>query len=189
MLNGEGWIRGKAKLTVIPIAGYRHSSSYSLPIKPSPNLPNDRAIALYPSLAFFEGTVFSAGRGTTKPFELYGHPNYRSKKFSFVPKSRVGAKYPKFQNKKCYGIDLSQKSLKSIRAKKQIELSYLQDAYANFPNKKQFFLKNNFMDKLAGTDKLRKQILSGLSEAKIRASWQRDLDKFRKIRMKYLIYP
>jgi uncharacterized protein YbbC (DUF1343 family) len=189
MLNGEGWIRGKAKLTVIPIAGYRHSSSYSLPIKPSPNLPNDRAIALYPSLAFFEGTVFSAGRGTTKPFELYGHPSYRSKKFSFVPQSRVGAKYPKFQNKKCYGIDLSQKSLKSIRAKKQIELSYLQDAYANFPNKKQFFLKNNFMDKLAGTDKLRKQILSGLSEAKIRASWQRDLDKFRKIRMKYLIYP
>ena len=191
MLNGEGWLAkgAKVKLTVIPTAGYRHDTPYSLPIKPSPNLPNDRAIALYPSLAFFEGTVFSAGRGTTKPFELYGHPNYRSKKFSFVPKSRVGAKYPKFQNKKCYGIDLSQKSLKDIRAKKQIELSYLQDAYANFPNKKQFFLKNNFMDKLAGTDKLRKQILSGLSEAKIRASWQRDLDKFRKIRMKYLIYP
>ncbi len=189
MLNGEGWIQGKVKLKVIPLAGYTHSTAYSLPIKPSPNLPNDRAIALYPSLAFFEGTLFSAGRGTTKPFELYGHPHYRSKNFSFVPKSRAGAKYPKFQNKKCYGVDLSQKSLKSIRAKKQIDLSYLQDAYAKFPNKKQFFLKNNFIDKLAGTDRLRKQIRSDLSEAQIRASWQKGLNRFKKIRVKYLIYP
>ena len=189
MINGEGWIRGKAKLRVIPLAGYTHNTAYSLPIKPSPNLPNDRAIALYPSLAFFEGTVFSAGRGTKKPFELYGHPQYKSKKFSFVPKSRAGAKYPKFQNKKCYGVDLSKKNLGAIRNKKQIDLLYLQDAYAKFPNKKKFFLKNKFMDKLAGTEQLRKQIQNGLSEVKIRASWQKGLNKFKKIRMKYLMYP
>jgi len=191
MLNGERWLkRGvQAKLTVVPLAGYRHSSPYALPIKPSPNLPTAKSIALYPSLAFFEGTVFSAGRGTKQPFELYGHPYYNSKKFSFVPQSRSGAKYPKFKNKKCYGVDLSKKSLKTIRSKKQIDLSYLQDAYAKFPNKKKFFLKNKFMDKLAGTDELRKQIHRGLTEAKIRASWQKDLDKFRKIRAKYLMYP
>lgn len=185
MLNGERWLkRGvQARLTVIPLGGYTHASRYKLPIKPSPNLPTAKSIALYPSLAFFEGTVFSAGRGTKQPFELYGHPQYQSKKFSFIPQSRSGAKYPKFKNKKCYGVNL-----RRAKPKAQIELSYLLDAYKKYPNKKRFFLKNRFIDKLAGSDKLRKQILSGKSEVQIRASWQRDLKKFRKIRKKYLIY-
>ncbi len=191
MLNGERWLRGgvQAKLTVIPLANYTHQSFYSLPVKPSPNLPNDRAIALYPSLAFFEGTVFSAGRGTTKQFQLYGAPEYTIKKFSFIPRSMPGARYPKFKGKRCWGVDLSKRSLQSIRAEKRLNLSYLLDARRHYPQKKQFFLKSGFIDKLSGSDQLRKQILSGKSEAQIRKSWQADLAKFRKIRAKYLLYP
>ena len=119
MINGEGWLKGrkKAELTVIPLAQYTHQSSYVLAVKPSPNLPNGRAVALYPSLAFFEGTVISAGRGTKKPFQLYGAPQYSVKKFSFVPKSRSGAKYPKFKGKRCYGVDLSKIDMRKDRAK------------------------------------------------------------------------
>ncbi|MEA3491959.1 MAG: DUF1343 domain-containing protein [Campylobacterota bacterium] len=191
MLNGEGWLkRGvKVKLTVIPLANYTHDSFYSLPIKPSPNLPNDRAITLYPSLAFFEGTVMSAGRGTEKPFQLYGAPKYRVKKFSFVPQSRAGAKYPKFKGERCYGVDLSRDSFKKKRAKRELNLSYLRDAYAKYPDKKSFFLKNRFIDRLAGSDQLRKQILAGTSESAIRKSWQKDLNRFKRIRKKYLLYP
>jgi len=191
MINGEGWLKGgeRVKLTVIPLANYTHQSAYSLPVKPSPNLPNDRAIALYPSLAFFEGTVISAGRGTRKPFQLYGSPGYKIKKFSFVPKSRPGARYPKFRGKRCYGVDLSKINLKENRAGQKLNLGYLQDAYANTPNKKGFFLKNRFIDKLAGSDQLRKQIRSGVSEKTIRKSWEKDLEKFKKIRKKYLLYP
>ena len=191
MINGERWLKGGAKvqLTVIPLANYTHQSFYSLPVKPSPNLPNDRAVALYPSLAFFEGTVISAGRGTKKPFQLYGAPKYEIKKFSFVPQSRPGAKYPKFKGKRCYGVDLSKTDFKKDRAKQKLNLDYLQDAYTNYPDKKRFFLKNRFIDKLAGSDQLRKQILSGTSEKMIRKSWERDLEKFKKIRKKYLLYP
>jgi len=191
MINGERWLRGgkRAKLTVIPLANYTHKSIYSLPVKPSPNLPNERAVFLYPSLAFFEGTVISAGRGTTKPFQLYGADKYKKKKFSFVPKSRAGAKYPKFRSKRCYGVDLSRVEIKTDRANQKLNLSYLQDAYANYPNKKKFFLKNRFIDRLAGTDELRKQIISGTSEKQIRKSWKRDLQKFKQIRRKYLLYP
>jgi uncharacterized protein YbbC (DUF1343 family) len=191
MINGEKWLKGggKVKLKVIPLANYTHKSVYSLPVKPSPNLPNDKAIALYPSLAFFEGTVISAGRGTKKPFQLYGAPKYKVKKFSFVPRSRPGAKYPKFKGKRCYGVNLSKVNIQKIRAKGKLNLDYLQDAYVNTPNKKTFFLKNRFIDKLAGTDQLRKQILSGASEQSIRKSWEKDLKKFKQIRKKYLLYP
>ncbi len=191
MLNGERWLKGavQAKLTVVPLLNYTHRSFYSLPVKPSPNLPNDRAISLYPSLAFFEGTVISAGRGTKKPFQLYGAPKYEVKKFSFVPQSRSGAKYPKFKGKRCYGVDLSKSNFKKKRAKQLLNLTYLQDAYAKYPNKNSFFLKNKFIDKLAGSDQLRKQILSGASEEMIRKSWERDLEKFKQIRKKYLLYP
>jgi uncharacterized protein YbbC (DUF1343 family) len=191
MLNGEGWLRKgiRAKLTVVPLANYTHASFYPLPVKPSPNLPNDRSIALYPSLAFFEGTVFSAGRGTKKPFQLYGHPDYTAHKFSFIPRSREGARNPKFKNRRCYGVDLTGKSVRKIRKEKQLNLDYLLDAYQKFPNHQKFFLKNRFMDKLAGSDKLRKQVISGISEAQIRKSWQKDLDHFRQIRKKYLLYP
>lgn len=191
MLNGERWLKGglQAKLTVVPLANYTHQSFYSLPVKPSPNLPTDRSVALYPSLAFFEGTVFSAGRGTKKPFELYGAPEYRIQKFSFVPRSRAGAKYPKFKGKKCWGADLSSRSLSTIRREKELNLSYLIDAYKNYLDKSKFFLKNRFIDKLAGTSTLRKQVASGMSESAIRKSWQKELNQFKQIRKKYLLYP
>ena len=191
MLNGERWLENgrQVKLTVIPLTNYTHNSVYYLPVKPSPNLPNDRAVALYPSLAFFEGTEISAGRGTTKPFQLYGAPKYTKRDFSFVPRARAGAKYPKFKGKKCYGVDLSRRSVKSIRAKKQLNLHYLLDAYAHYADKKHFFLKNGFFERLAGTDTLRKQIIAGASERTIRKSWQKDLERFKKIRKKYLLYP
>lgn len=191
MINGEKWLKGggKVKLTVIPLANYTHSSSYSLPVKPSPNLPNDRAVALYPSLAFFEGTVISAGRGTKKPFQLYGAPKYEVKKFFFVPESRPGAKYPKFKGKRCYGVDLSKADFRKNRAKQHLNISYLQDAYAHYPDKNGFFLKNSFIHSLAGSDQLRKQIESGASEETIRKSWERDLDMFKQMRKKYLLYP
>ncbi len=191
MLNGEKWLKNgkQVKLTVIPLLNYRHDSFYVLPVKPSPNLPNDRAVALYPSLAFFEGTQISAGRGTTKPFQLYGAPKYSKKNFSFVPRSRAGAKYPKFKGKKCYGVDLSRRSVQSIRKGKQLDLHYLLDAYTHYADKKHFFLKSKFFESLSGTSELRRQIKAGYSEKAIRNSWQKDLSKFKKIRKKYLLYP
>ncbi len=191
MINGEGWLKSgkKVALTVVPLANYTHQSFYTLPVKPSPNLPNDMAVLLYPSLALFEGTVISEGRGTTKPFQLYGAPEYKVKNFFFVPQSRPGATYPKFKGKRCYGIDLSETDFKKQYQKQQLNLTYLQDAYANYPNKKAFFLKNRFIDKLSGSDQLRKQIESGVSEKEIRKSWEKDLDSFKQIRKKYLLYP
>ena len=188
MINGEGWLKGgiKANLKVVRLGNYTHNTPYSLTIKPSPNLPNDLSIYLYPSLAFFEGTTFSAGRGTTRQFQLYGSPYYKKKGFSFKPISREGAKYPKHQNKTCYGVDLANEP---IRMNGGINLSYLLDAYKNYPYKKKFFLKSKFIDKLSGSNKLRQQILTGKSEKTIKKSWKKGLDKFKKIRQKYLIYP
>jgi uncharacterized protein YbbC (DUF1343 family) len=190
MLNGEGWLKDhiKAKLKVIPIANYTHQSHYTLPIKPSPNLPNSRAIALYPSLALFEGTTFSVGRGTKKQFQLYGDPSYRIRKFSFTPLPRAGARYPKHNGKRCYGRDLSHIDIKKVYSKKQIDLTYIMDAYKNYPYKRNFFLKNHFIDKLAGSSRLRNQISSGVSIKKIREGWRSKLKRFQVIRGKYLIY-
>lgn len=190
MINGEGWLKNglKADLQVITMQNYRHSDVYHLGIKPSPNLPNDLSIALYPSLAFFEGTVISAGRGTDKQFQLYGAPLYSKKGFSFVPEPREGAKYPKHEGKVCYGVDLSKSSLETVRKAKKLELGYLLDAYKNYSDKASFFVKNGFFDRLAGSDALRKQLLSGSSETEIRASWQADLEHFKSIRSKYLLY-
>jgi uncharacterized protein YbbC (DUF1343 family) len=191
MINGEGWLKGgiKADLKVIRLENYRHNDFYHLPLKPSPNLPNDLSVALYPSLALFEGTVFSAGRGTDKQFQLYGAPDYVNHAFSFVPQTREGAKQPKHQGKRCYGVDLSAVELQRVRASQKMNLSYLLDAYRNYPDKAGFFLKNNFFDRLAGSDKLRLQILAGKSENEIRAGWDADLDAFKKRRAKYLLYP
>ena len=188
MINAEGWLKGhkKADLTVIPLANYTHDTFYSLPVKPSPNLPNDLSIYLYPSLAFFEGTVFSVGRGTTKQFQLYGDPHYKKHNFYFIPISREGAKYPKHKGKKCYGVDLSSEPIISGEG---INLSYLLDAYKNYPYKKKFFLKNHFIDKLSGSNRLRKQVLAGKSATSIKKSWQKGLKAFNEIRKKYLIYP
>jgi len=192
MLNEEGWLKGgvKADLTVIPLAGYTHRSRYTLPVKPSPNLPNERAVMLYPSLVLFEGTVISAGRGTAKPFQLYGTPEYTVKTFSFVPRSRPGAKHPKHEGKRCYGVDLSRIDIARYRSIQRLQLKYLLDAYRHYAGKKHFFPNGGkFFDRLAGTDRLRHQIISGVPETAIRKSWEKDLVQFRKIRRKYLLYP
>ncbi len=191
MINGERWLdKGiTTDLTVIAMQNYSHSDFYHLTVKPSPNLPNDLSIALYPSLAFFEGTAVSAGRGTTKQFQLYGAPLYNKKGFSFVPEPREGAKYPKHEGKICYGVDLSSTSLKAVRNAKKLELDYLLDAYKNYSDKASFFLKNGFFDRLAGSDALRKQVIAGSSANEIRASWKADLNRFKQVRQKYLLYP
>jgi len=188
MINGEGWLKNgvQANLTVVPLENYTHKTPYSLAIKPSPNLPNDLSIYLYPSLAFFEGTTFSAGRGTTQQFQLYGSPYYQKKAFQFKPISREGAKYPKHENKICYGVDLQNEA---IVANGGINLSYLIDAYEHYLYKKKFFLKNRFIDKLAGSNQLRLQILAGKTPKQIKESWQKGLNEFKTIRLKYLMYP
>jgi len=188
MINGEGWLKGhrKAKLQVVHLGNYTHNTPYSLPVKPSPNLPNDLSIYLYPSLAFFEGTPLSAGRGTNMQFQIYGSPYYRKTAFTFTPVSREGAKYPKYQNKKCYGVDLRGEF---ITMSEGINLSYILDAYKNYRFKNKFFLKNRFIDKLAGSSRLRRQIQAGKSAKQIKQSWQKGLKRFKAIRQKYLIYP
>jgi uncharacterized protein YbbC (DUF1343 family) len=191
MINGEGWLANglRADLKVITMPHYSHSDLYHLPIKPSPNLPNDLSIALYPSLALFEGTTFSAGRGTTKQFQLYGDPCYGKKTFSFIPEPREGAKYPKHERKVCYGVDLSGTDLQAIRRSQQMNLAYLLDAYRQTTDKERFFLKNNFFDRLAGNDTLRRAIVAGKNEQEIRAGWEEGLKRFKKVRQKYLLYP
>ena len=190
MINGESWLTGgiKCDLDVIYCLNYNREVPYLLPIKPSPNLPNAISIQLYPSLCFFEGTTVSAGRGTDKPFQCYGHPglNYT---YSFTPKPNEGSKYPKFQNNTIKGVDLSEENLDVVFNMKQINLKYLLNAYANMDNAKEaFFLDNNFFEKLAGTENLRKQILNGNSEQEIRASWKEGLDKYNLVREKYMTY-
>jgi len=188
MINGEGWLKGgiMANLKVVRLGNYTHNTPFSLMVKPSPNLPNDLSIYLYPSLAFFEGTTFSAGRGTTQQFQLYGSPYYKKKGFLFKPISREGAKHPKHENKICYGVDLSREP---IGINDGIHLEYLIDAYKNYPYKKRFFLKNKFINKLAGSNHLRQQIRAGKSAKTIKKSWQKGLDKFKNMRQNYLIYP
>jgi len=187
MINGEGWLKGnlKSNLTVIPLKNYTHHSFYYLPVKPSPNLPNELAIYLYPSLGLLEGTVFSVGRGTDKPFQIYGNPLYKKKSFSFVPYSMEGAKHPKFEGKRCYGVDLRSEY---INLNSGINLNYVIDAYNNYPNKNRFFLKSGFFDKLAGSSKLRRQIEAKMSPKEIKKSWEKGLNEFKKIRKNYLIY-
>ncbi len=187
MINGEGWASSKqAKLRVIELLNYTHDTPYELSIKPSPNLPNPLSIKLYPSLALFEGTVFSEGRGTDKQFQLYGDPKYLKKSFSFTPIANIGASNPKNKDKICYGVDLSYLDKDEVSG---VNLSYILDAYQNYPDKKNFFLKNNFIDKLAGSSHLRESIIAGKSEREIRRGWSKELEKFKVKREKYLIYP
>ena len=188
MINGEGWLKGgvQANLKIVKVGDYTHETPYSLGVKPSPNLPNDLSIYLYPSLAFFEGTTFSAGRGTLDQFQVYGSPYYTKKSYSFTPVSREGAKYPKHQNKKCYGVDLAGEF---TTVNQGINLAYLLDAYKHYPYKKKFFLKNRFIDKLAGSNNLRQQVLAGKSAKQIKQSWKNELDAFKKVRQNYLLYP
>ena len=182
MINGEKWLKNgiQCNLKVVPIGNYTHQTNYSLPIKPSPNLPNDKSINLYPSLCFFEGTTVSAGRGTDKQFQIYGSPFLDANEFSFTPQSNKGAKYPKFKNQRCYGEDL-----RTVENTSQLDLSYLIKAY-NQNMDKEFF--NNFFTKLAGTKKLQQQIEQGMSVEAIRKTWERDLSTFNRVREQYLMY-
>jgi len=183
MINGEKWLKNgvECKLTVIPCSDYKRTLPYSLPFKPSPNLPNDQAINLYASLCFFEGTNVSMGRGTNKQFQLYGSPYLPKTGFSFTPAPNEGAKDPLYNGKACYGEDLSK-----IAHVKQIELKWLLKAYNTTEDKSKFFIP--FFTKLAGTKVLQQQIEAGKTEEEIRRSWQQGLEKFKAMRKKYLIY-
>ena len=187
MINGEGWLTDKRKceLTVIPCKNYKHSTLYELPIPPSPNLPNIKSIYLYPSTCFFEGTVMSLGRGTSLPFQIYGHPDYKGGNYSFTPQSISGAKNPPLLGKKCYGVDLSDTDDKYIR-KQGIDLSYVIDAYKNLNIGSKFF--TSFFDLLAGCSYVREMIEQGCDADEIKARWQDDVTKFKKQRAPYLIY-
>lgn len=187
MINGEKWLpqSRKCKLTVIPCKNYTHSSRYELPIAPSPNLPNIHSIYLYPSTCLFEGTVMSLGRGTSFPFEVYGHPKYKGADFSFTPRSLPGAKNPPLLNQKCYGVDLRNVSNEFIW-ENGLDLSYIIDAYNNLKMGNAFF--TSFFEKLVGVDYIRKMIVEGKSNEEIRKMWQNDVERFKKQREPYLLY-
>jgi len=190
MVNGEGWLKGgiQCKLSTVACENYTHETVYELPIKPSPNLPNNRSIYLYPSLCFFEGTTISVGRGTNTQFQVYGHPDLEIGTYEFIPEPMDGAKYPKLAGKTCKGFDLTKMDIAKIRNEKTLNLAYLITAYQNYPNKKDFFLKNLFFDKLAGGTDLRALIIAGKTAVQIKATWQKGLNKFKKTRAKYLLY-
>ncbi|ANE50113.1 hypothetical protein SY85_05985 [Flavisolibacter tropicus] len=217
MLLEEGWLSKEAmdaytqnvlaatyppgasyfSLNVIPNANYTHKSKYVLPVKPSPNLPDIQSIYWYPSTCFFEGTVLSEGRGTDKPFEIFGHPSMPKNLYQFTPTSRDGAKDPKLKDQVCYGWNVSgtpAEVLKKVNNK--VQLSYLLKAYQLFPEKDKFFIlpksgnaDESFFNKLAGNASLMQQIKAGKSEKEIRKSWETKLKAFKKIRKKYLLYP
>lgn len=183
MINGEKWLKNgiQCDLEVIPLKNYNHNSNYSLTIRPSPNLPNDKSINLYPSLGFFEGTTINAGRGTKFQFQRYGAPYFPKTDFNYTPQANFGAKYPKHKNKTCYGVDVSDTEKLSA-----INLEWLIDAYQKTP-KNEIFFGSTFTIH-AGNTKLQRQIEKGLSAKEIRGIWQKDLEEFKKIRSKYLIY-
>ena len=183
MINGEKWLAAgiQCELTVIPCLNYKRDMFYSLPVKPSPNLPNDQAVNLYPSLCFFEGTNVSVGRGTEEQFQIYGSPFLPKTGFSFTPVSNFGSKDPMNKGLLCYGEDLSQ-----APKVHQLELKWLIKAYNETSDKSKFFTP--FFTKLAGTKKLQQQIEAGTSEVEIRKSWEKGLNDFKEMRKKYLIY-
>ena len=183
MINGEGWLANhiKCKLRVIKLKNYTHKTHYVLPLRPSPNLPNAQAVALYPSLCLLEPTAISVGRGTEMQFQIFGHPSLPKSKFSFKPKPNFGAKYPKLENQLCNGVDL-----RSYDMTNKIELKWILNLYKNFPEPKSFFRAGFF--KIAGTKKLKIQIEEGLSEKEIRRTWEEGLINFKRIRLKYLLY-
>lgn len=181
MIVGEKWIENNCNLEIIEMINYNRNNNYELPIKPSPNLPNSKSINLYPSLCLFEGTNVSVGRGTDRPFQHFGSPYLKFYSYAFQPKSGPGSKYPKHENKTCVG-----KNLENYPYLSSINLNWLIESYNQTNNKDSFF--NSFFDKLAGTDKLRTQIISGLNEKEIRSSWKTGLKEFKKTRIKYLLY-
>lgn len=189
MINGEKWLEnGTCDLTVVPCLNYTHNTRYSLILPPSPNIKDMRAVYLYSSTCYFEGTVVSLGRGTQFPFETYGHPAMTGYSFSFVPLSIPGAKSPQFLDEECHGVDLRRKPLRDIWAEK-ISLEYVIDAYRNLNMGDKFFGKNNFFELLAGVDWFRSMIENGSSAAGISARWASDVENFKSRRAPYLLYP
>jgi len=196
MLVGQRWLDSNAntglkgfRLTIIPCRNYTHHSRYTLPVKPSPNLPNAQAVALYPSLCLFEGTAISLGRGTDKPFQQFGHPSLPKDLYQFTPVSVPGAKNPPLLNQTCYGYDLSKIDVAKATGNR-FSLQWLIKAYQLFPEKEKdhFFLANQFFNRLAGNDVLQQQIKDGRTEEQIRQSWEPALSRFKTIRKKYLLY-
>jgi len=185
MINGEKWLKNgvTCSLKVITMENYEHDMTYSLPIKPSPNLPNDQAINLYPSLCFFESTPLSAGRGTEMQFQIFGDPKLPKEKypFTFTPMPNEGSKSPKHNGVTCFGMDL-----RKYEKLNELHLEWLIQAYKDYPDKTKFF--SSFFKKLSGTAKLQEQIEAGMSEAAIKASWQPGLERFKEVRKKYLLY-
>jgi len=189
MIYGEKWVNVKdLNLKVIKCEGWNHSKFYKLPIKPSPNLPNMTSIYLYPSLCFFEGTVVSVGRGTKNPFQIVGHPNFKGDSYEFTPEPIPGAKNPKLNGEKCKGIYLPVIGVNVLQQQRELQLSWLIDFYKDLNMKEKFFLKNNFITLLSGSNQLKNQIILGKTETEIRASWAEELNEFILIRKKYLLY-
>lgn len=185
LLNGEGWLEGQknCEVEIIKMKNWKHDDNYSLPVRPSPNLPNDQAVRLYPSLCLFEGTAISVGRGTPMPFQILGNPELKEMTFTFTPVPIKGVSIePPLKDKLCYGLDL-----RSVTPARKVDLQYLLLFYQKYPDKEKFFTA--YFDKLAGTTQLKQQIKDGLTEAQIRASWQPGLDEFKTKRSKYLLYP
>lgn len=204
MLLGEAWydpqVKAKAhsdfSFTVIPCNNYDHTSLYELPVKPSPNLPDMGSIYLYGSTCFFEGTVLSEGRGTPKPFQIFGHPSLPKHLYAFTPRSTDGAKNPKLKDQLCYGWNLSGTNEEVLRlVDRKVQVKWLLEAYKLFPQKDSFFIRprsgkpeDYFFNKLVGNATLMQQIIRGASEEEIRASWQPAIEHFKAIRKKYLLY-
>lgn len=185
MINGEGWLEKgvRCDVDIIQVKNWTHQDFYSLPVKPSPNLPNDQAVQLYPSLCLFEGTVISVGRGTQMPFLVIGNPELRDMPFRFTPQPIPGMSNDPPQNGKiCYGLDLSH-----VKTEPGINLKYLLDFYQKYPDKEKFFIGS--FDRLAGTPELKEQIKKGFTEEQIKATWQQGLDDYRAMRARYLLYP
>lgn len=184
MINGQGWL-GKGMfcdIDIIKVKNWKHNDPYSVPVAPSPNLPTDHAIKMYPSICLFEGTVISVGRGTKMPFEIIGHPDLKNYSYRFSPRSIIGmAKNPPYENLICLGLDL-----RKAEPEAQLNLKYLVEMYKAYPEKDKFF--NNFFDKLAGTTELQQQIKNGVSEEVIRHGWASDIVNYKEMRKKYLLY-
>ncbi len=183
MINAEGWLANqvKCKLTVIEMEDWDHSQTYSLPIKPSPNLPNDNAIALYPSLGLFEGSVVSVGRGTDHPFEVIGHPDFKLGSYTFTPQPNEGSKYPPLEGQECYG-----QSFVGTDAPRELTLKYLIEYHKALKDDTTFF--RDYIDLLSGTKEFRKQVEAGWTEEQIKTTWQPKLNEYKAMRKKYLLY-
>jgi uncharacterized protein YbbC (DUF1343 family) len=188
MVNGEGWLQNgmQCDLEVIKCINYDHQTYYELPVKPSPNLPNQTSVYLYPSLCFFEGTPLSCGRGTQYPFQMFGDPYLPDEGFSFTPESLPGAKNPPCLGLKCYGTDLHNAMKDGVVPLPGLNISWIIEAYNKYPFREKFFIP--YFDVLAGGPRLREQIQKGMTGIEIKATWQEDLEKFGKIRAKYLLY-